>query len=145
MLSWHLHCTVTFTVLFMVAVGNGPRLLVLDNMMVAAQVYIPVAFHWMFMILSNRLLLTRTPSGLNHFTLATGLELDVSQYNSSVSPSLRVVIPVINGDLTTIIIHKLSHHRRTILCIVWLTGQGHQYWVSSIESNTPAMNTLRTF
>ena len=62
------------------------------------------------MISRSLVILIVTPSGLNHSTLGRDLELDVSQSKYSVSPSLRVVIPVITGGLKTIFSgHKLTY------------------------------------
>ena len=54
------------------------------------------------------LLMTRTevkprdsPSGENHWTVGSGLELEESHIRCSVSPSLTVVSPMISGDLKT--------------------------------------------
>ena len=50
-------------------------------------------------ILSCGLLLIKFPSGENHLTGGSGLELEASQLSSSVSPSLTVVTPLITGGL----------------------------------------------
>ena len=45
--------------------------------------------------------LSSSPSGENHWTVGSGLELEESHIRCSVSPSLTVVSPVISGTLKT--------------------------------------------
>ena len=84
-----------------VTIATFTLLLIVTSDWVATHVYVPAALCWMFIIVNLLSLVIVSPSGLHHFTLGVGLELDTSQSKSSVPPSLMTLSPVITGALKT--------------------------------------------
>ena len=55
----------------------------------------------MLLMTMTEVTLSSSPSGENHWTVGSGLELEESHIRCSVSPSLTVVSPVISGGMKT--------------------------------------------
>ena len=87
----HSHCTVTSALLL--ALSPVDR--------VATQVYTPPWFLRIPGSVYTVSVLTSIPAGLNQFEMGRGRELVISQVNSSVPPSLMVVLPIILGGRKT--------------------------------------------
>ena len=94
-------------------------------------------------ILSCALLVMKFPSGENHLTGGSGLELEASQLSSSVSPSFTVVSPLITGGLKplqtvyTNVIHP-------ILVVLRLTSMFYECLMAGAATHTSYNSILFT-